>query len=284
MIATDTLDADPAPTLDGARFFRATASRFDRPEDRAVIDALGAWIADHFRKDLQSRPSRHVYISTLPAPVIAQIDDLRGAAVVEQAIRRQFRDDVVITPMHPTDELYISHYNLDRGGDQGLFDKHYDGNLRFLPIGAVVRALIYVRSSGHYKVVFADSKLTKGFETYDLGLLDFHRELHWVEGSYEEDGADRIVLKCNYMVVPARQKLLGDAVMALNLFQFFVVKAAMEASKSPQTLWQHALGRLCNVVRELNNIHPLLPHVLFSTMALAVAVVVAGLITIVVRA
>jgi hypothetical protein len=258
MIATDTLDADHAPTLDGARFFRATASRFDRPEDRAIIDALGAWIADHFRKDLQSRPSRHVYISTLPAPVIAQIDDLRGAAVVEQAIRRQFRDDVVITPMHPTDELYISHYNLDRGGDQGLFDKHYDGNLRFLPIGAVVRALIYVRSSGHYKVVFADSKLTKGFETYDLGLLDFHRELHWVEGSYEEDGAD--------------------------LFQFFVVKAAMEASKSPQTLWQHALGRLCNVVRELNNVHPLLPHVLFSTMALAVAVVIVGLTAIVVRA
>ncbi len=34
--------------------------------------------------------------------------------------------------MKHTDELYISHYNKDRGGDQGLFDEHYDGNLRFL--------------------------------------------------------------------------------------------------------------------------------------------------------
>lgn len=40
-------------------------------------------------------------------------------------------------PRH-TDELYISHYNTDRGGDQGLFDKHYDGNLRFLSSSIVV--------------------------------------------------------------------------------------------------------------------------------------------------
>ena len=28
----------------------------------------------------------------------------------------------------------------DRGGDQGLFDRRYDGNLRFFPGGSVVRS------------------------------------------------------------------------------------------------------------------------------------------------
>ena len=42
--------------------------------------------------------------------------------------------------MKHTDELYISHYNKDLGGDQGLFSKHYDGNMRFLSFGSVVRA------------------------------------------------------------------------------------------------------------------------------------------------
>ena len=85
--------------------------------------------------------------------------------------------------MKHTDELYISHYNKDRGGDQGLFDRHYDGNLRFLSSSIVVRALIYLQSDATYKVVFDDSRVEKAFATYDFGLLDFHRELHWVEGN-----------------------------------------------------------------------------------------------------
>ena len=64
--------------------------------------------------------------------------------------------------MKHTDELYISHYNKDRGGDQGLFDKHYDGNLRFLASSVVVRALIYLQSDTTYKVVFARQPRREG--------------------------------------------------------------------------------------------------------------------------
>jgi hypothetical protein len=45
----------------------------------------------------------------------------------------------------------------------------------------VVRALIYLQSDATYKVVFHDSKVEKAFAIYDFGLLDFHRELHWVD-------------------------------------------------------------------------------------------------------
>lgn len=255
-------------------FFRATATRFDLPEHRVAIDEIANWVHANLSNDLDARPSRHLYISTLPEEVTSKIDVLRLSTLVMDTIRNQYPADVEITPMQTTDELYISHYNKDLGGDHGLFAKHYDGNLRFVPFAAVVRALIYVRSTGNYTVVFADSGLSKGFQTYDLGLLDFHRELHWVDGAYEEHGPDRIVLKCNYLVVPKGHETLRRSVLNLNLFQFYVVKAAMESSKSPTTVWQRALGLVCNVVRVLNNVHPILPHVLFvSAPVLLIAVV-----------
>jgi len=51
---------------------------------------------------------------------------------------------------------------------------------------------------------------------------------------------------------------------------FYVVKAAMEYSKSPKNPLQVFVGLLCNVFRVLNNVHPLVPLAL-------IAAVVAGL-------
>ena len=145
--------------------------------------------------------------------------------------------------MKHTDELYVSHYNKDRGGDQGLFDRHYDGNLRFLPSSMVVRALIYLQSDATYKVVFGDSRVEKAFATYDFGLLDFHRELHWVEGHYNPADRQRILLKCNYLVTPPqRRPRWGGRALAANTGVFYVVKAAMEYSKSPRTPPQRVVG------------------------------------------
>ena len=52
-----------------------------------------------------------------------------------------------------------------------------------MPVGTVVCALIYLQLYATYKVVFGDSNVEHAFVTYEFGLLDFHRELHWVEGS-----------------------------------------------------------------------------------------------------
>jgi len=52
----------------------------------------------------------------------------------------------------------------------------------------------------------------------------------------------------------------------LNLGQFRVVKAAMEYSKSPRTPAQRVVGLVCNVVRALNNVHPLLPHLAAASL------------------
>ena len=117
--------------------------------------------------------------------MVEQVDRLRDSPIIRSLIARHVPAGSVIAPMKHTDELYLSHYNKDRGGDQGLFDKHYDGNLRFLSSSIVVRALIYLQSDATYKVVFADSRVEKAFATYEFGLLDFHRELHWVEGAVQ---------------------------------------------------------------------------------------------------
>lgn len=247
-----------------ARHFRARIGRFDDPDARAVIDGLTRWIEQRYAKDLQERPSKHVYLRTLPPAIIDTIDRIRDSELIRRTILEQFDPGAVITPMKHTDELYISHYNKDRGGDQGLFDRHYDGNLRFLPVGAVVRALIYLQSDATYKVVFADSKVEKAFTTYEFGLLDFHRELHWVEGSYNPDDQQRILLKCNYLIAPGNAVWLTRMLLAANTGVFYVVKAAMEYSKSPKTPAQHAVGYICNAARRLNNIHPLVPLTLVA--------------------
>ena len=268
----------PEGRAPAARHFKAQIGRFDDPETRAVIDRLTRWIEETFAADLQERPSKHVYLRTLPAEINAQIDRLRQSEVITSRILEQFPAESVITPMQHTDELYISHYNKDKGGDQGLFDKHYDGNLRFMPVGAVVRALIYLQSDATYKVVFADSGVEKAFTTYEFGLLDFHKELHWVEGNYNPNDQQRILLKCNYLIAPKNAVWLTKALLAANTAVFYVVKAAMEYSKSPQTPAQHVVGYLCNAARVLNNIHPLVPLGLVAAALVAASWGIARLV------
>ena len=262
------------PQARASRRFPATVGRFDESADRAVIDGLTRWVEDRYREDLLKRPSKHVYVRTLPGPVIEQVDRLRDSPLIRSLIARQVPAGSVIEPMKHTDELYVSNYNKDHGGDQGLFDRHYDGNLRFLSSSVVVRALIYLQSDATYRVVFDDSRVEKAFATYDFGLLDFHRELHWVEGEYNPADRQRILLKCNYLVTPRNAALLGRAALAANTGVFYVVKSAMEYSKSPSTPPQVAVGLLCNLFRRLNNIHPLIPLAFIAAVLAALGWVV----------
>ena len=262
-----------------SRRFPATIARFDAPADQVAIDGLVRWVEDRYRQDLEKRPSKHVYVRNLPASAIAEIDRLRDSEIIRTLIARQVPADSVIEPMKHTDEIYVSNYNKDYGGDQGLFDKHYDGNLRFLSSSVVVRALIYLQSDATYKVVFSDSRVEKAFATYDFGLLDFHRELHWVEGHYNPADRQRILLKCNYLVSPKNAVLLGRAALAANTGVFYVVKAAMEYSKSPRTPPQLFVGLLCNFFRLLNNIHPLIPLALIACVMVTLGWGIAVLLT-----
>ena len=270
---TDILDSTDAGATRGAvsSLFPATIGRFETPEDRALIDGLSRWVEAHFREQLSQRPSCHVYVETLPAEIVALIDRLRDSPVIRDLIVRQVPAGSGFEPMKHTDELYISHYNKDRGGDQGLFDRHYDGNLRFLSSSMVVRALIYLQSDASYKVVFGDSRVEKAFTSYEFGLLDFHRELHWVEGSYTPGAPQRILLKCNYLVTVPGAGVRGRFALAANTAVFYVVKAAMEYSKSPRTPAQKAVGYLCNLFRRLNIVHPLVPFAAMAATAIGVA-------------
>jgi hypothetical protein len=267
---------DAEPQALAAQHFPATVGRFDSATDRATIDALVHWVEDRYRADLQERPSKHVYVRTLPAPAIEQVDRLRDSPVIQSLIAAKVRPGSVIAPMKHTDELYISHYNKDRGGDQGLFDKHYDGNLRFLTSSVVVRALIYLQSDATYKVVFEDSKVEKTFGSYEFGLLDFHRELHWVEGEYNPSDRQRILLKCNYLVSPPNAAITEWGALAANTAVFYVVKSAMEYSKSPRTVPQRVVGLLCNVFRRLNIVHPIIPLAIVGASAAAFGAIIAG--------
>lgn len=254
--------------LSGRRF-QATTGAFDGSAERRAIDALARWVECTYAEALVQRPSMHAYIRTLPDGIQRRIDQLRLHPQLQAAILAQFTPRARLVPMAHTDELYVSHYNKDGGGDQGLFDRHYDGNLGFLRFVSVVRALIYLQSDRSYTVVFADSGVRRAFGTYDWGLLDFHRELHWVEGEYTPGGPQRILLKCNYLVAPRGAEWAAGLAMAANTAVFYVVKAAMEYSKSPATPAQVVVGWLCNAARRLNNVHAALPWAVVAVCALA---------------
>ena len=259
-------DVKPREDRPTKKLFPARIGRFAAADEQKLMDELAAWIEKRYREELEARPSKHEYVRNLPAEINAKIDGLRDSEIITSMILEEFPRGSTITAMKHTDELYISHYNKDYGGDHGLFTKHYDGNLRFVPFGAVVRALIYLQSDSTYKVVFGDSQVEKAFETYDFGLLDFHRELHWVEGTYNPDDQQRILLKCNYLIAPPNGLWITKALLAANTGVFYVVKAAMEYSKSPSTPAQRLVGYVCNIMRLANNISPLIPLALIAAL------------------
>src|ERR1700730_9188338 len=135
------------------------------------------------------------------------------------------------------------------------------------------------QSDATYKVVFGDSRVEKAFATYDFGLRDFHRELHWVEGQYNPADRQRILLKCNYLVTRRNAALLGWVALAANTSVFYVVKSAMEYCKSPSTPPQVVVGLLCNLFRRLNNIHPLIPLALIAAVVAALGWAIGRLLT-----
>lgn len=239
-------------------------------KERAAIDRIRNWANSYFKADLEARPSLHRYTKTLPEAVRQDIEVLRRSPEVMANVGAQYGSVPEVTPLDDTDEFYISHYNLDKGGDQGLFDKHYDGNLRFVDGATVVRALIYISADDEYVVHFQDTGISHNFKTYEYGILDFHRELHWVAGSYQAGGTPRMLLKLNYLICSDCSPVYKTTVATMNRWVFFIVKACMEYSKSPQTPAQHLIGFLCNMFRELNIVNPLLPILLIVVVIAAI--------------
>ena len=96
-----TIVKEAAPKARPAQRFPATVGRFDDPADRTAIDGLVRWVEDRYRADLQERPSKHVYIRTLPAAAVEPVDRLRDSPVIRALIARHVPAGSVIAPMTP---------------------------------------------------------------------------------------------------------------------------------------------------------------------------------------
>jgi hypothetical protein len=126
--------------------------------DTKTVDDIKNFVFSHYEEELKLRPSFHKYISNLPVEFQDMVSKIRDSDAIKNLICKQF-EHCDITPLPDTDELYVSHYNIDGGGDQGLFNKHYDGVLRLLDNATIVRALVYVNSNDDFVVHFLDSNM-----------------------------------------------------------------------------------------------------------------------------
>lgn len=242
--------------MDDSLFYKVQIGKFEDDKYRKIIDEIKNFILNNYVDKLKERSSLHEYIINTDQKLQQLVNEIRYSKNINDYICSQYKN-CDLTSLDNTDELYISHYNIDGAGDQGLYDKHYDGVLRLIENATVVRALIYINSNDDFVVHFLDSNVSHNFQNYEYGILDFNREYHFVEGKYNEkmDYKDsRILLKLNYLVCPKCSKTYTEFIIFINYLVFLIVKTCMEYSKSPQTPFQYFIGFFCNLFRIVNNI------------------------------
>ena len=236
--------------------YKVEIGKFEDDKYRKVIDEIRDFILNNYVDKLKKRSSLHQYIVNTDKKLQQLVNEIRYSKNIIDDICSQYKN-CDITSLDNTDELYISHYNIDGGGDQGLYNKHYDGVLRIIKNATVVRALIYINSNDNFVVHFLDSDVSYNFKKYEYGILDFNREYHFVEGNYDEKmnyKDSRILLKLNYLVCPKCSKTYTEFIIFINYMVFLIVKTCMEYSKSPKTPLQYFIGFFCNLFRIVNNV------------------------------
>jgi len=242
--------------MENSSFYKVKIGKFEDNKYPKVIDEIRDFILNNYIDKLKERSSLHQYIVNTDKKLQQLVNEIRYSKNIIDDICSQYKN-CDITSLTNTDELYISHYNIDGGGDQGLYNKHYDGVLRIIKNATVVRALIYINSNDDFVVHFLDSNISYNFKNYEYGILDFNREYHFVEGNYDEKmnyKDSRILLKLNYLVCPKCSKVYTEFIIFINYIIFLIVKTSMEYSKSPQTPFQYFIGFFCNLFRAVNNV------------------------------
>lgn len=233
--------------------------------DTILLNKIKNKVLNTYGDAVKQRTTFHSYTSNLPEDLRDLIKKIENSEEIRNNICKQY-EECDIEHVDSINELYISHYHMDKGGDQGLFDKHYDGVLRIINNATFVRALVYVNSNDNYVVHFLDSNISHNFKTNEYALLDFNREYHQVEGKYDpnQDPNDtRIVLKLNYLVCPQCSGPYKSYLAIINNWIFYLVKKCMEYSKNPKNIFEKFIGFTCNLFRIVNSITPFLALLLF---------------------
>lgn len=138
-------------------FYKTEIEKIKNIKEIKVIDEIRDFILNNYKDKLKERSSLHEYIVNTDPKLQDLVNKIRNSEQIKNTICKQY-DNCDLTTLDNTDELYISHYNIDGGGDQGLYNKHYDGVLRFINDATIVRALIYINSNDDFVVHFLDSK------------------------------------------------------------------------------------------------------------------------------
>ena len=114
--------------MENPSFHKVQIRKFEDDKYRKVIDEIRIFILNNYIHKLKERPSLHQYIANTDKKLQELVNKIRYSKNIIDNICSQYKN-CDIRNLDNIDELYISHYNIDGGGDQGLYNKHYDGVL-----------------------------------------------------------------------------------------------------------------------------------------------------------
>jgi hypothetical protein len=225
--------------------------------DKNNLDKIKEYLVKEHSEQIHKGRNFHRFINTYPLNFQHLIYNAKYDDAIISILEKSFTSSHKISTFNDIDEVYISKFNIDNGGDQQMFKPHLDGNLKYLSDFTMIRVLVYLISDDDYIVHFIDSDKHVNFKSGEFGLWDFHREKHYVSRENENNNIEnhiRLILKLHYVIRDdCRSEVENNIFCYLTkLFSFDIARTAMNYSQNPQSIYEKIIGKCCNIVSLCN--------------------------------
>jgi hypothetical protein len=209
--------------------------------DKNNLEKIKEFLVNEHADQIHGSCCFHKNVNTYHLTVQKLILNAKYDDAIISILEKSFISSCKIVSFNDIDEVYISKFNIDNGGDQQLFKPHIDGNLKYMTGFTMIRVLIYLISDDDYIVHFIDSNKHVNFKSGEFGLFDFHREKHYVSSENHNIENDiRLILKLHYVIRDSSRSEIANNIFCYltKLFSFDIARTVMNYSQNPQSIYE----------------------------------------------
>ena len=121
--------------------------------DKNNLDKIKEYLVKEHSEQIHKGRNFHKFINTYPLTFQKLIFNAKYDDAIISILEQSFTSSHKIQSFNDIDEVYISKFNIDNGGDQQMFKPHLDGNLQYWSGFTMIRVLVYLISDDDYKNV-----------------------------------------------------------------------------------------------------------------------------------